>query len=64
MLSEAKINEKIEIRLSNNTTKIIKLKQITTYGLEGEDVNLIENPLTFYPFHNIISIKKHKMEEL
>lgn len=59
MISGAKVNEKISIRLRNNTVKIITIAEIKTHGVEGYDQSLINPSLTFYPYTNIISISKY-----
>lgn len=55
----AKPGDKIYIRLSNDTIKHVELKEIKTHGIEGYNISLLKKALTFYPFHNILSISKN-----
>lgn len=58
MLASARMGDLVQIKLTNGSTKIIRLKEIKTYGVEGEEIKFKEMPLTFYPFHNILYIRK------
>jgi len=51
-----------KIVLVHTTGKIttIVLDSYTSVGITGFNVNLLDRPLTFYPFHNILEIKKTK----
>jgi len=59
MIASAKQGDKVWIRLTNGTTKIVKLGEVKKDGVEGYDTFMKDLVLTFYPFHNILYIRKH-----
>lgn len=59
MIAGAKKGDIIAVRLSDNTVKLIILEEIKTFGIEGYNKYISNQPLTFFPFHNIISISKN-----
>jgi hypothetical protein len=62
MIANAATGDYLSVKLSNGSTKIIKLKEIKTYGVEGYLTTITSSPLTFFPFHNIISVTKYEQQ--
>jgi len=58
-IAGCKIGEIIWIHLSNGRAEKIILSDITRIGIEGFEADLKSQPLTFYPYNNIIKIKKY-----
>ena len=58
-IAGAKVGDTILVVLNSNKVEKIILNEIKRNGVEGFDVNLIGKPLTFYPFHNILKIKRY-----
>jgi len=56
----ADIEENQDALIIHTTGKISKIKfvQYDTTGITGFNLNLKNTPLTFYPFHNILEVKK------
>lgn len=49
----------VAISFTNNAIKYIKINELHPNGITGKNINLINSPLTFYPFTNILSISKY-----
>lgn len=58
-IAGAKLGDVVLVHLINNQVDRIILMAITRIGIEGCNVNIKESPLTFYPFNNILKIKKY-----
>jgi len=59
LLAGAKVGETILVHLINGKIEKVNLLEIIKYGIEGIDLNLSSQPLTFYPFSAIIKIRKY-----
>lgn len=57
-IAGATIGETVLVHLTSNKVEMIVLSEITKIGIEGFEVNLKNRPLTFYPYNNILKIKK------
>lgn len=58
-IAGAKIGEVVWVHLSTGKVEKILLTDVTRIGIEGLEVDLKSQPLTFYPYANIIKVKKH-----
>jgi hypothetical protein len=58
-IAGAKVGEHIWIHLITGRAEKVLLSDITRYGVEGFQVDIQEQPLTFYPFTAILKIKKN-----
>lgn len=58
-IAGAALGDIVWVHLTNGKAEKILLTGITRHGVEGNEVDLKSSPLTFYPFNNIIKIKKH-----
>lgn len=58
-IAGAALGDMVWVHLTNGKAEKILLTAITRHGIEGMEVDLKSSPLTFYPFSNIIKIKKH-----
>jgi hypothetical protein len=56
---DAKAGETILITLITGKIEKVIISDINKIGVEGFDVNLKSQPLTFYPFNNILKIVKY-----
>lgn len=52
------IGETILVHLTTGKVEKVVLSEISKLGVEGFDVDLKSQPLTFYPYNNILKIKK------
>lgn len=58
-IAGAAVGDLVYVHLTTGKAEKIMLTAITRNGVEGVEVDLKSSPLTFYPFSNIIKIKKH-----
>lgn len=58
-IAGAKIGETVWVHLINGRAEKVLLSEINRNGIEGFEVSLKNQPLTFYPFSNIVKIKKY-----
>lgn len=59
-IADAKIGDTILIYLHSGKVEKALLASISKIGIEVFEVELLDNPLTFYPFTSILKIKKPK----
>jgi hypothetical protein len=58
-IAGAKIGEAVWVHLTNGRAEKVILSDITRTGIEGFEVDLKSQPLTFYPYNSILKIKKY-----
>lgn len=58
-IAGAKVGELVWVHLTNQKVEKVMLSEIKRNGIEGFEVDLKDRPLTFYPFDNILKIKKY-----
>lgn len=54
----AKRGDSVLITTLSGKIEKIMLNNVSRYGIEGFDLNLTNQPLTFYPFSTILKVKK------
>ena len=62
-IAGAKVGDTIMVYLTTNKVEKLLLSKVTKIGIEGFELSLKERPLAFYPFTDIIKIKKHNQLE-
>lgn len=58
LIAGATPGELIYVHLTTLKTEHVILNKVTRYGIEGFDNNLLNKPLTFFPFNNIIKVTR------
>jgi hypothetical protein len=58
-IAGCRVGETISIFLMTGMVDKVVLTDITRIGIEGHNVGLKDSPLTFYPYYNILKIKKY-----
>lgn len=58
-IAGASVGELVWVHLTSGKAEKVMLSEINRNGIEGVEVDLKNQPLTFYPFSNIIKVKKH-----
>lgn len=58
-IAGARVGETISVHLIIGSVERIVLTEISRNGVEGLQVDLKDSPLTFYPYSNILKIKKY-----
>lgn len=59
IIAGARIGEAILIHLITGKIEKVLLNSISRDGIEGFEIDLKSQPLTFYPFTAIIKVKKY-----
>jgi len=58
MIADASIGDIVEVRITSDRVRILKLIEIKTHGIEGRDILSLNLNKVFIPFVNILEIKK------
>jgi len=63
MLAGAKIGEHILVTLTSGSVERVVYSDMNKYGIEGHSTKILNNPLQFFPFANILKVVKDKPME-
>lgn len=63
VLVGSKLGEKVQIELSNRDKITIMLIKVNRYGIEGKNTSLLDCPLQFFPWSNIIKVSAKNEEK-